>query len=44
MIKFLDGDVFNIYYKEDEYQVVFVEQGTGEIWDKGKEVTVSVLF
>lgn len=44
MIKFLDGDVFKIHYKEEEYQVVFGEQGTGKIWDKGKEVTVSVLF
>ena len=43
-IKFLDGGVFSIHYKEEEYQVVLGEPETGEIWDKGKEVTVCVLF
>lgn len=43
-IKFPDGGVFSIRYKEEEYQVVLGEKETGEIWYKGKEVTVCVLF
>ena len=44
-IQFLeDGSLFSIYYKEEEYQIVLGVPETGEIWDKGKKFTVSVLF
>ena len=37
-IQFPDGSTTEIYYNEENYQIVFGKEETGERWDKGKNL------